>query len=240
MLRLVLRRHLLLSWLQIEPDLVEKEARNLQLLDRAGLDAPRLVAADPDGAECDVPALLMTRMPGHLDLEPKDLEPWLRHMAELLPPIHAIEPGEFRVQPWKIWDDLRQSPVPEWSTRKAEWARLIEIVRGPWPDYTARFVHRDFQQYNVLWARGRPTCVVDWINASLGPVELDFDHFRYNLLGDFGFEVAERFRVVYRQVTGEEPDPFWEALNFVPSEPRSEAERSAVDDYVASLVARLS
>src|SRR5258708_19135323 len=89
-LRLVLRRHLLFSSLQEEPDLAEREARNLQLLERAGIAAPRLVAVDPDGAECDVPAVLMTRMPGQLELKPGNLDLWLRRMAELLPPIHTI------------------------------------------------------------------------------------------------------------------------------------------------------
>ena len=95
-LRVVLRRHLLLHWLEEEPDLAEKEARNLQLLEQVGISAPRLVAFDPDGAECDAPAVLMTRVPGHLDLEPRNLEPWLRQMAELLPPIHAVRPGPSR------------------------------------------------------------------------------------------------------------------------------------------------
>ncbi len=240
MLRLVLRRHLLFGWLQEEPDLAEKEARNLQLIERVGIAAPRLVAVDPDGAECDVPAVLMTRLPGHLDLKPRDLQPWLRQMAELLPPIHAIEPGAVRVQRWEIWDDLREMSPPAWSARKRDWERLIEIVRGPWPDHKSVFVHRDFQHYNVLWARGRPTGVLDWINASMGPAELDFSHFRYNLLGDFGFEVAERFLVYYRQVTGEEPHPFWEALNFAPAPPGTETERVILDTYVASLLAKLS
>ena len=239
LLHLVLRRHLVFSWLQQEPDLAEKEARNLRLLESVGIAAPRLVAVDADGAECDVPAVLMTRMPGHLDLKPRDLETWLRRMAELLPPIHAIQPGTVRVQPWQIWDDLRKMSPPTWSARKHDWERLIDIVHGPWPAYKPRFVHRDFQHYNVLWARGRPTCLVDWINASIGPAELDFGHFRYNLLGDFGFDVAERFLVHYRQVTGEEPDPFWEALNFAPETPRTEAERLTLDTYVASLLARL-
>jgi aminoglycoside phosphotransferase (APT) family kinase protein len=240
LLRLVLRRHLLLSWLQEETDLAEKEARNLQLLEQSEIPAPRLVAVDPDGAECDVPAVLMTRMPGRLYLTPRDLETWLRRMAELLPPIHAIEPGPVRVQRWAIWDDLREMAPPDWSAHKRDWERLIEIVRGPWPDYKARFVHRDFQHYNVLWTRGTPTAVLDWINASMGPAELDFGHFRHNLLGDFGFDVAERFLGHYRQVTGEEPNPFWEALNFAPAPPRTEAERIAFDTYVASLLAKLS
>jgi aminoglycoside phosphotransferase (APT) family kinase protein len=239
-LRLVLRRHLLFRSLQEEPDLAEKEARNLQLLEHARIAAPRLVAVDLEGAECDVPAVLMTRMPGHLDLKPRDLETWLRRMAELLLPIHAIEPGPFRVQRWEIWDDLRKMSPPAWSARKRDWERLIEIVRGRWPDYKSRFVHRDFQHYNVLWARGRPTCRLDWINASMGPVELDFGHFRYNLLGDFGLKIAQRFIVYHRQVTGEEPHPFWEALNFAPAPPRTETETVTFDTYIASLLAKLS
>jgi len=237
-LRLVLRRHLLFSFLQEEPDVAEREARNLQLLERARIAAPRLVAVDPSGDECDVPAVLMTRMPGQLELKPGNLDLWLRRMAELLPPIHAIDPRPFHVQEWKIWDDLRKLDVPAWSSRPDVWRQLIDIVRGPWPSFRPRFVHRDFQHYNVLWSRGRPTSVLDWDSASMGPVELDHNHFRYNLL-DFGFEVAERFSVIYREVTGEDPNPFWEALNFAPGPPRSAFQRETVDRFAASLLAKL-
>jgi aminoglycoside phosphotransferase (APT) family kinase protein len=237
--RLVLRRHLLFSSLGDEPDLPEKEARNLQLVESAGIAAPRLVAVDPDGAECDVPAVLMTRVSGHLDLNPGDLDTWLLRMAELLPPIHAVDPGPVHVQRWEIWDDLREAEPPRWSRRQDDWERLIEIACGPWPDYRPTFVHRDFQQYNVLWSRGRTTGVLDWASASMGPVELDLGHFRYNLLGDFGFEVAERFLAVYRAVTGTEPDPFWEALNFAPRWATNSQRAVEMDAYVGSLLARL-
>jgi aminoglycoside phosphotransferase (APT) family kinase protein len=239
-LRLVLRRHLLFKFLQEAPDVVEKEARNLQLVEQAGIAAPRLVAVDPNGAECDVPAVLMTRMPGHLELKPRDIDPWLRHMAELLPPIHAIDPGSTKVQPWQTWDDLRSATPPSWSRRKREWERLIEIARGRRPKYRPTFVHRDFQHYNVLWSRNQPSAVLDWVSASIGPVELDFGHFRYNLLRDFGFDAAERFLKIYREVTGEEPNPFWEALNFGDQWIRDVHNPRDVDAYVASLVARLA
>lgn len=238
--RLVLRRHLLFEFLRDEPDVAEKEARNLQLVAKAGIAAPRLVAVDPNGAECDVPAVLMTRMRGHLELIPRDLDRWLRHMAELLPPIHAIDPGSTPVQQWEIWDDIRNSAPPSWSRRKGEWKRLIEIANGRWPKYRPTFVHRDFQHYNVLWSRSRPSAVLDWINASMGPAELDFGHFRYNLLAELGFDAAERFRKVYCEVTGDEPDPFWEALNFGRHWTRAPRNRQDVDRYVSALVSRLT
>jgi aminoglycoside phosphotransferase (APT) family kinase protein len=209
-MQLALRRYLLFSELEEVPDAAEREARNLQLVERAGIAAPRLVAVDADGAECDVPAVLMTRLRGHLDLQPRDIDLWLRRMAELLPPIHAIDPGDGQVPEWTLWNDLRGAQPPEWSRKASDWEALIDIVRGPWPRYVSHFVHRDFQHYNVLWSRGPPTGVVDWASACMGPVELDFGHFRHNLLGDFGFDVAERF-----------------------------AERGAMDAYVASLIAKL-
>jgi hypothetical protein len=73
----------------------------------------------------------------------------------------------------------------------------------------------------------------------MGPAELDYSHFRHNLL-DFGFEVVDRFEHHYREATGEEPDPFWEALNFSPEWANRDRKHSAADAYVASLVAKLA
>jgi len=92
---------------------------------------------------------------------------------------------------------------------------------------------------NVLWSRGRPTGVVDWLNASMGPVELDFSHFRHNLAFHFGYEAAERFAAIYEAVTGERPDPFWEALTLPLTWADSPARREAFGAYASSLVMKL-
>jgi len=238
-IKLALRRHLLFRYLADEPDLAAREAGILQLVENAGIAAPRLVAVDADGAECDVPAVLMTRLRGHLELTPRDVELWLRRMAELLPPIHAVSTAGMFVSSWKLWEDLREAQPPEWTRNRNDWERLIEISRGPWPRYEPRFIHRDFQHYNVLWSHGRPTGVVDWLNASIGPIELDFAHFRHNLLHDFGFEAAERFAQLYQEITGEEPNPFWEALTLGPEWAKTPKQHAAMDSYVSSLVGQL-
>ncbi len=240
MVKLALRRYLAFAVLEETPDAPEREARNLQLVESAGIAAPRLVALDSSGAECDVPAVLMSRIGGHLELKPSDIDSWLRHMAELLPPIHAVNIGATQVAAWEVWDDLRVATPPDWTRNRKEWERLIDIVRRPWPRYARRFVHHDFQHYNVLWSRGRPTGVVDWMSAAVGPVELDFGHFRHNLLNDFGFEVAERFAAHYRKVTGEDPDPFWEALTLPVGWATAPEQRRAMDMYVSALLAKLA
>ncbi len=88
--------------------------------------------------------------------------------------------------------------------------------------------------------RGRPSAVVDWMNASMGPKELDFGHFRYNLLSEFGFDVAHRFLVIYREVTGHEPNPFWEALNFGNHGSIRRDQVTDYDAFVNSLLERLT
>ena len=161
-------------------------------------------------------------------------------MAELLPPINAIDPGDVSVPEWEVWDDMRRSRVPEWSRMPEVWRKLIELVHRPWPAYEPVFLHRDFQHYNVLWLRGRPSAVVDWMNICMGPVEMDLQQFRRNLLWEFGNEVAQRYLRIYREVTGIDPDPFWEALNF--GDAWTEVPPHMVDDYdayVASLLSRL-
>jgi aminoglycoside phosphotransferase (APT) family kinase protein len=236
---LVLKRYVRPHVLRDEPWLIGNEANCLRLHAKTSVPAPHLVAVDVSGRECDVPALLMTRMPGRLVLRPKKLDDWLRKLAELLPPIHAIDLGAMPVRDWEIWDDIRDMRPPPWTRRPQSWQSLIEAARDPWPDYIPTFVHRDFQQYNVLWEGDRPSAVVDWMNASLGPRELDFNQLRYNLLGEFGFDVADRFLHIYRQVTGHDPNPFWEALNFASFGPVEKAEIDEYDAYVQALLVRL-
>jgi aminoglycoside phosphotransferase (APT) family kinase protein len=237
---LVLKRYVRNHILDDEPWLIENEANCLRLLGKTSVPAPQLVAVDLDGRECDVPAVLMTGMPGRLVLRPPNLDVWLRGMAELLPAIHAVDPGPTAVRAWEIWDDIRDMRPPPWTRNPESWQALINAARRPWPKYTPTFVHRDFQQYNVLWQGGRPSAVVDWMNASVGPMELDFNQFRYNLLGEFGFDVAQRFLQIYRQVTGHEPNPFWEALNFANLGPVMPQQIDDYDAYVQSLLAQLA
>jgi len=73
---------------------------------------------------------------------------------------------------------------------------------------------------------------------------------RQNLGGDFGTEVADRFLDLYRSVVGDEGGyhPYWDLLDAADSVPDLgppvDAEDAAsllrFDDYVASVLARLS
>ena len=73
--KLVLRRYIDLEWLRMEPDLAEREAKVLQLLESVPeLHTPKLVAVDPHGRELGWPTVLMTRLPGREQWKPPSIE----------------------------------------------------------------------------------------------------------------------------------------------------------------------
>lgn len=254
--RVVLRRFLRADWFAREPDLAEREARVLRLLEPCAIATPILVAVDTDGSSIDAPAVLMTRLPGRIELAPRDPEPYLRAMAEVLPRIHEIDVGSPAVmQLYQTYNDLDALEPPSWSRRPAAWQAVIALARGPQPDTPDRFIHRDFHPGNVLWSRGRLSGVVDWVNASHGAVGVDLGHCRANLVVLFGLETAERFRALHESIAGTAQHPFWDAITLIEALPgppgkatwhdagrrdlTTELMSARLDDYAASIAARL-
>jgi aminoglycoside phosphotransferase len=264
-LRLVLRRFVRERWLAEEPDLAEREARVLRLLEDAALSTPRLVALDEDGSECGVPAVLMMRLPGALDISPRDFGAWLRQLAEVLPLIHAVSSRDLTlVQPWSPYYDLREFRPPRWSHQQGAWERVAAVANRPRPEFEPAFIHRDYHPLNVLWRRGRVSGIVDWTNASVGPRDVDVGHCKTNLAVLYGPDIARRFGEEYERLSGRSHDPYWDVISLCdsgfssadPSDPDGgggldqfydagatgltvEAARQRLDDYVESLVREL-
>jgi aminoglycoside phosphotransferase (APT) family kinase protein len=240
--RLVLRRFVRADWLAEEPDLAAREAAALNLLRSAPVATPRLVAVDPGGDAAGVPAVLMTRLPGRIEWQPSDLEGFLRRLAELLPPLHATAvppPTPLPVyRPYRL--EMRRPP--RWAARPAVWWRGIALCDAPVPTTERRFTHRDYHPGNVLWARGRVSGVIDWVNASLGAPEADVGHCRCNLAGRFGQPVADRFLALYQAISGRrEYHPYWDIAAFLGglSEAADARPDPAGEDFLARAVAAL-
>jgi aminoglycoside phosphotransferase (APT) family kinase protein len=209
--KLVLRRYVIERWVAEEPDLAEREARTLDLLATSRVAAPRQVAVDPDGRASGMPAVLMTRLPGRVIIDPPDIERWLRGMAEELPLIHDVRVARVAVQPFAPYYDLRKIELPRWSKQPKLWERALEIARQRQPRARKCFIHRDYHPANVLWSRGKLSGVIDWPNASIGPPEVDVAHCRGNLAILHGVDVADAFLDAYRSVTGvRDYDPHWD------------------------------
>jgi aminoglycoside phosphotransferase (APT) family kinase protein len=217
--RLVLRRWARPGWEADDPDYtVDREVRVLGLLAATPVPAPLVVAADSDGSRCDVPAILVTRLPGHPP-RPADTgaSGFCRQLAQTLALIHAEgdRAGPF-VVPYRLYYDRARAEPARWMSGSRIWARAIATVRGVPPAVAMTLIHRDYHPENTLWSRGRLTGVVDWTQASWGPPELDVAHMRWNL-ADHGLEVADEFLACYRAATGRalEHQPYWDLISLL-------------------------
>lgn len=188
------------DWLNAEPDLVAHEAAALRHARGGGLPAPEPVALDETGSACGVPLLLMSRMPGAVVLQPRNLDDWLRRQARMLVAIHNVPAQDFA---WSWFSWARPRPrVPDWSEVPQAWERAIAITAEAPPPASECFLHRDYHPVNLLWQAERLTAVVDWVNACRGAAAVDLAHCRGNLTALHGSEAAGRFLQHYRALSG--------------------------------------
>jgi aminoglycoside phosphotransferase (APT) family kinase protein len=217
--RLVLRRWARPGWEADDPDFtVQREVAVLGLLAEVPVPTPVVVAADPVGARCDAPALLLERLPGRSPRPAADPRGQLRQLAEALPPIH-LRDAQVRaaVPAYRTYQDLEGRSAPGWLGERALWDRAFEVAAGPAPESSPCLIHRDYHPGNTLWWRGTLTGVVDWTQASWGPPGIDLGWMRWNLACDHGLWAADEFLRLWRSASGggEEQHPYWDVLTAV-------------------------
>ncbi|HSS57014.1 MAG TPA: phosphotransferase, partial [Solirubrobacteraceae bacterium] len=198
---LVLRRWARPGWERDDPDLTAaREALVLERLAGTPVPAPELVAADPDAAACDVPALLITRVPGAAFQGRPPVGP----LAVALADIHAVDPAG--IPPYRRYYEPDRLAVPTWASDRDVWERAIALAHAPPPDLPERFIHRDFHPGNTLWEGADLTGVVDWTTGSRGPAAVDLGHLRWNLALDYGQRVADAL------LPHPEHDPYYDVV----------------------------
>lgn len=215
--RQVVLRRFRPEWLAEEPAQVAREAATLGHVAASGLPVPALVAVDADGAASGRASLLMRRLPGRIDLTPRDLGAWLQQQAEALAAIHALAPpAGARPRPSRA--HRRDRRPPAWSAHPERWQEALDVVAGGHPDgdrFLRTFGHGDFQHFNLLWARGRLSGIVDWGADTLRAPDRDVGHCRLNVAILLGTDAAEDLRRRYEVAAGREVDPWWDLLETV-------------------------
>jgi aminoglycoside phosphotransferase (APT) family kinase protein len=216
--RLMLRRWARPDWAAQDADYtVEREVRVLGLLAATPVPAPAVLAADPDGTACDVPAILLTRLPGHPP-GPADFGAggFCAQLAQALAVIHDTGTASAWLDPYRLYYDRAAAVPAHWMTGPV-WRQAADIVRERPPETAMTLIHRDYHPENTLWSRGRLTGVVDWTQASSGPPQLDLAHMRWNLAADHGQQLADRFLACYRSMTGAElpGQPYWDLVSLM-------------------------
>lgn len=221
----------------------EREIAALALLAGCEIPTPALVAADPAGAYCDVPALLITRLKGHPPRpSPDDLPEYLIQLAAALLSVHALN-GAATMPPYVPHNRLDVRVPPEHALRPALWEHAFEVAARPAPEAPVRFIHRDYHADNTLWSYGKLTGVVDWSDASSGPIAVDIARMRRGLALRYGPAVADRFLTTFDQVSGgHRHDPYWDVRSLLDLLPEDddrtidEAHVPLYEDYLARLL----
>ncbi|MDW4907121.1 alpha/beta fold hydrolase [Streptomyces sp. ADMS] len=191
------------------PDLLAREADVLTMLaDRDGIPVPRLIAVDTTAEHCDHPSLLMSLMPGQVRVDDaEDLERRLDLLAAQLVRIHRVVPKEpeQRPRPYQAWTSPERVRTPGGEL----WERAVDVIRREAPAYDGCFLHRDFHPGNVLFEGAgdnlRISGVVDWVETSWGPADLDVAHCSTALALLHGAEYGLGFRERYEAQGGRRP-----------------------------------
>lgn len=237
---LVLRRWAGAGWELTDAEFnARREAAILELLEGSPVLAPRLVAADPDGAHCRVPALLMTFLAGRPPDPSLPLSTLLEGLAGAMSAIRAVRGAEGVVPAYRRFHEAPDLP-PSMGDRGL-WQAAVEIACSPPPSGRECFIHRDFHPANTLWQGEQLTGVVDWSYGSWGPAAIDAAHLRWNLALDHGPEGAD---ALLGLVDASEQHPYWDVVDLLdlvgePDIDFSPIERGRLDAYLESLLRRL-
>ncbi len=219
---LVLRQLVREPWRTHAVGLLEREASVQRMLAGSAVPVPvpEPVAVDADGTATGDPSLLMTRVPGRIDLVRAD-RPRLVGLAAVLREIHRHVPaaGEWP-RDYQSWAVESKRRVPPWSRDDGLYAEAFARLGEPPPAYEPTFLHRDFQPGNVLWAGEQVAGVVDWVETSTGPADLDVAHCAANLATLHGVQAAVAFRRAYVDVGGAlsadvDAATYWQLLDLV-------------------------
>ena len=226
---------------------LEQEIANLGVVAGSGLPVPSILATDVAGASTGgAPSLLMTRLPGHVHLNPPDPRSWMARIAEMAALLHSLDLPAPTFRPWTdSWiAPLDGLQVPVDAQNPAVWRAAFGAMAEPPPKDTAVFLHCDFLPVNMLWSRGRITGLTDWNGIYRGACATDIGQCRRYLAALYSPEWSEQLWSLYESIAGVTLDPWWDLyalLHYDDGKPKSirnqVAGRRPVD--VAGMAARV-
>ena len=192
---------------------MEEEIANLKVVAGSGLPIPTILAADVAGAATDgAPSLLMTRLPGHVHLNPVEHRLWIERIAEFAARVHDVDLPAPTFRPWAdSWiTPLGQLQVPVGAQRPAVWKAAFVAMESPPPEDGAVFLHCDYLPVNLLWSRGKITGLTDWNGIHRGSRAIDVGQCRRYLASLYSPDWAEELRSLYESIAGVPLHPWWD------------------------------
>ncbi|MFD5621227.1 phosphotransferase family protein [Streptomyces yangpuensis] len=232
---LVLRSFVKPFYVRHAEGLLTREAAVLRLLGDTDVPAASLRAVDATAQHCNHPSLLMSLLPGTVRLGDRDADERAELLARQLVRIHRLPvTAPQRPRPYQAWASPERVTPPATTVRPELWQRAVDVIRQDPPAHRGCFLHRDFHPGNVLFTGTggdlRISGVVDWVETSWGPADLDVAHCSTALALLHGVPAGMRFADHYAEAGGTLADGrahlYWrllDALGFAP-----DAEKVAV------------
>ena len=174
-----------------------REALVLAALD--GLDglAPRLLASDPGGGDCGGSWVVISRLPGTVDITPGRPSAWAGQLGTALARIHATSLHRLAGLP-RVLD----RPSGSFADLSGPAAGPVAASRELAASAPAMLTHDDFWSGNVVWRGGVLTGVVDWSGGAVGPAGFDVGWCRLDLYLLYDEAVAGTFLDAYEAARG--------------------------------------
>ncbi|MFG2191875.1 phosphotransferase family protein [Streptomyces sp. NPDC048639] len=252
---LVLRSFVRPFFVRHAEGLLTREARMLGLLRDTGLPVAHLQAVDATAEFCEHPSLLMSLLPGSVRLDDEQAEQRSALLAQELARVHQVRvPDTDRPRTYQPWTSPETVRLPDITGRPELWERAMDVLRREPPPYRGCFLHRDFHPGNVLFTGHgnglRVSGLVDWVETSWGPADLDVAHCSSALAllhgAPAGMELADQYAAAGGLL---DPDPaahlYWRVLDALAFAPDAEKvagpwrELGRTDLTPARLTARL-
>ncbi|HXK18265.1 MAG TPA: phosphotransferase [Polyangiaceae bacterium] len=187
---------------------------------RLPYETPRVLGFDLDGSACGHPALLLTRVPGLLNLSPAGSHERASALGRALAQLHEARPRvPSELLPFEI--TLSQAAA---DGDAINWRRVRELLTTLRAS-ADELVHGDFHLGNALFENDTLTALLDFTCARRGPWQSDVGYCRCDLSLLFGLPEAEAFLNAYESTRGLRVDalPLWDLAGALRAHPDGSA-----------------
>jgi len=204
--------------LKRNPRVAADEFQLLQLLQSAGLAAPRPYYLDQSGEIVSPPYVVIEYIEGKPEFAPAILSDFILQLATHLSRIHSVDCSHLDVsflsrQENKYAKKLRERPANVDESLLE--GHIRDVLEAAWPlpqHNTSVLLHGDFWPGNVLWRDGQLVAVIDWEDAALGDPLADLANSRLEIFWAFGIDAMHRFTHQYQSMTSIDFTnlPYWD------------------------------
>ena len=200
-------------------DAAAREARALELVQKANVPAPALVWIDIEGV-FEEQAIVISFVDGSPDLTPSHPFDWAEQLASTLARIHGItiDGDDLELFPTGAGEDVRkveESPelILEHPLGEELLRRQHQLIQRR-VDSEPVFSHTDYWPGNTLWRDNELVAVIDWESPATGDREMDVAYCSLDIRYLGMDRVADRLIDTYRDITGDRLPNLaqWEAI----------------------------